>query len=162
MEHPTFGVDPRPSLGNSVLASIIPGLDPDPPDPSLKRATSSAFGAAPGSPRRARVSEGPRDWAGGQGHVPDTASSPSPVLLSRPGEGKGGAGRRVRRRPVKHGQRVLLRGITRWGITSVRVETVPACVPYCWRWYIENALSSFSIVHVCGIAVPTQDVMVDF
>eukprot|EP00752_Nemacystus_decipiens_P002141 g2040.t1 len=160
---PIFGAESmrEARLEPSVLGSIIPLLDPDTPDPSLNSSgtfvvgsTPSPAGAGTKRPRSpidpavagrpsAPVSgeEGPREWAEGTAEV-------------AAGEATGGAGTRMaggvvppqqeaevarrRKSRVRHGLRVLLRGTSRCGKSTILWD-------YCHR----AAMAGYRVVLVC-------------
>lgn len=118
---PFFEADADASLENSILGSVIPGLDPDPPvDPQIASLSSNSFAphansAAPrlGSEepdpsslsatksdsssdpaRQGKGSEGPREWAGGGGGAGSAARGGhfEAGLSPLVGQGLGGGG----------------------------------------------------------------------
>lgn len=164
---PIFGAESmrEARLEPSLLGSIVPKLDPDPPDPQRSNAfmadhTSPPAGAGAKRPRpsvapavagtpSAPVSgkEGPREWAGG-------------VAATAEDEGTGGAGgglacgvvpgqqeaevARRRKSRVKHGLRVLLRGTSRYQVLALPTRTLGS---------LQAFLQSFQRKRNCARAV---------
>ncbi|CAM9435718.1 unnamed protein product [Hapterophycus canaliculatus] len=160
---PIFGAEGmrEPQLEPSILGSIVPTLDPDPPRPACKDRISLIFKsdstarrlpAAPGSKRpfptesmpdgeAFPAEEGPREWAGGGGghsRVAGTAAAAG-VAEARAGT----AGQRVdaprtRGHRAENGLRVLVRGASRSGKTAILWD-------YCHR----AAMVGHRVVLVC-------------
>lgn len=141
----TFGEDSMEEarLESSILGSIIPTLDPDPPDPARNNAfMSPSYPSGAGSERPLLPSPAPDDAsvpgtpvpgeagvAASTGGGSGVAMAAASIVAGRGGVGgvgamgavHGGAGRqevgvvmaRTRKPRVKHGLRVLLRGTSR-------------------------------------------------
>lgn len=154
-------------LESSILGSIIPTLDPDPPQPFRKRKNASFAGdtAPPEEPgSKLLLSTGRSGAAEPEGGGPqDRAGGDAGVAVSGVGASGGGVGGgtavdqkdeagstvvKTRKPRVKHGLRVLVRGTCRCCFLYLRCSTMLMCWPFFF----------LSRRHLCGGAIHSRGI----